>query len=249
MPPSRGSSQPFPTQGSNPRLLRFLHWQADSSLCYLGSPIPHYGLYLFIHLAPICWWPTRCRSLCHSTRTQWWMRKTRGSLPLWTFRRQQKLQNYKKGGYRNSLAQIPLKLQIKVGMFWLDWFFFFFMKAFILINEYPLIVKNKIFFWNKHETIKKINITYSSTQGLPRSLSGKYSTCRCRRLRKLGFDSWVWKIPRRREWLPTPVFLPGKFHGERNLASYSPWGHKELNTTEWLNHHSKTPTDHILSLK
>ena len=40
----------------------------------------------------------------------------------------------------------------------------------------------------------------------------------------------VKKIPRRREWLPTPVFLPGEFHGQRSLVGYSPWGHKELDT-------------------
>ena len=40
------------------------------------------------------------------------------------------------------------------------------------------------------------------------------------------------KIPWRRKWQPTPVFLPGEFHGQRSLAGYSPWGHKELDTTE-----------------
>ena len=39
------------------------------------------------------------------------------------------------------------------------------------------------------------------------------------------------KIPWRREWLPTPVFLPGKSHGQRSLVGYSPWGHKELDIT------------------
>ena len=41
------------------------------------------------------------------------------------------------------------------------------------------------------------------------------------------FDPWVRKIPWRRKWLPTPVFLPGKFHRQRSLVGYSPWGHKE----------------------
>ena len=45
---------------------------------------------------------------------------------------------------------------------------------------------------------------------------------------------WVWKIPWRMEWLPTPVFLPGEFLGQRSLVGYSPWGGKELDTTEWL---------------
>ena len=37
---------------------------------------------------------------------------------------------------------------------------------------------------------------------------------------------WVGKIPWRREWQPTPVFLPGEFHGKRSLVGYSPWGHR-----------------------
>jgi len=49
-----------------------------------------------------------------------------------------------------------------------------------------------------------------------------------------GFDPWVVKIPWRRERLPTPVLLPGEFHGQRNLAGYSQWGHKESNMTEQL---------------
>ena len=43
-----------------------------------------------------------------------------------------------------------------------------------------------------------------------------------------------WQDPPRREWLPTPVFLPGKSHGQRNLVGYSPWDHKELDTTEQI---------------
>ena len=42
--------------------------------------------------------------------------------------------------------------------------------------------------------------------------------------------------PRRRKWQPTPVFLPGKSHGQRSLVGYSPWGHKELDMTEQLTH-------------
>ena len=46
-----------------------------------------------------------------------------------------------------------------------------------------------------------------------------------------GFHPWVRKIPWRRKWQPTPVFLPGKFQGHRSLAGYSPRGCKELDTT------------------
>ena len=45
---------------------------------------------------------------------------------------------------------------------------------------------------------------------------------------------WVRKILWRREWQPTPVFLPGEFHGQRSLVGSSPWGHKESDIMEWL---------------
>ena len=50
----------------------------------------------------------------------------------------------------------------------------------------------------------------------------------------MGSILWSGKIPWRRKWQATPIFLPGKSHGER---SYSPWGHKESDTTEQLNTH------------
>ena len=49
-----------------------------------------------------------------------------------------------------------------------------------------------------------------------------------------GLDPWVRKIPWSRKWHPTPVFLPGEFHGQRSLVGYSPWGHKESDATEQL---------------
>ena len=51
-----------------------------------------------------------------------------------------------------------------------------------------------------------------------------------------GVDPSVRKIPWRKEWQPTPVFLLGEFHGQGSLASYSPWGRKESVTTERLTH-------------
>ena len=47
-----------------------------------------------------------------------------------------------------------------------------------------------------------------------------------------GFEPWVGKIPWRREWLHTPVFLAGEFHRQRSLEGYNPWGHRELDTTK-----------------
>ena len=45
---------------------------------------------------------------------------------------------------------------------------------------------------------------------------------------KAGFYPWVGKISWRRKWQPTPVFFPGKSHGQRRLVCYSPWGHKRV---------------------
>ena len=47
----------------------------------------------------------------------------------------------------------------------------------------------------------------------------------------ISISSW------RRTWQPTPVLLPGESHGQSNLVGYSPWGHKELDTTQWLTHY------------
>ena len=48
----------------------------------------------------------------------------------------------------------------------------------------------------------------------------------CLQCRRGGFDPWVGMIPCRKKWQPTPIFLPGKSHGQRSLAGYSPWGHR-----------------------
>ena len=57
-------------------------------------------------------------------------------------------------------------------------------------------------------------------------------------LKRHRFDPCVRKIPQSRKWQPALVFLPGNSHGQRSLAGYSPWGCKELDTTEWLNTHT-----------
>ena len=64
----------------------------------------------------------------------------------------------------------------------------------------------------------------------------------CLQCRRPGFNPWVGKILWRRKWQPTPVLLPGKFHGLRSLVGYSPWDHKELDTTEWLHFHQVLDT-------
>ena len=68
--------------------------------------------------------------------------------------------------------------------------------------------------------------------------SGKESTCQGRSCRKHGFRPWMGQIPWGREWQSTPVFFPGKSHGQRSRVGCSPWGHTELDTTKWLTTHA-----------
>ena len=74
--------------------------------------------------------------------------------------------------------------------------------------------------------------TAISKKGFPGGTVGKESASQCGRCKRHEFDPWVEKIPWRREWQPTPVFLPGRPHGQRSLVGSSPWGHKESDTTE-----------------
>ena len=79
--------------------------------------------------------------------------------------------------------------------------------------HYPILSSNYLLF-------------SKSNMGFPRWCSGKESACRCRKCKRRGFNPWMGKIPWSRKWQPTPVFLPGKFHGQRSLVGYSPWSAK-----------------------
>jgi len=67
-------------------------------------------------------------------------------------------------------------------------------------------------------------------------LSAKNQSARVGDIRDVGVDPWVGKIPWRRAWQPTLVFLLGELHGQRSLAGYSPCGCKELDLTEMTLH-------------
>ena len=68
----------------------------------------------------------------------------------------------------------------------------------------------------------------------PGGASGKESTYQLMRLKRYRFDPWVGKIAWRRKWHPTSTFLPGESHGQRSLAGYSQWSHKESDMTQYL---------------
>ena len=70
----------------------------------------------------------------------------------------------------------------------------------------------------------KFKRDHVSPTGFPDVTSDKEPICQCRRCKICGLDPWVGKIPWRRAWQPTLVFLPEKSCGQRSLAGYSPWG-------------------------
>ena len=66
----------------------------------------------------------------------------------------------------------------------------------------------------------------AATSILLRWLNDKESTCQWRRCRRSRFDPWVRKMPWRRKWENSPVFLPEKSREQRSLTGYSPWSHR-----------------------
>ena len=74
-------------------------------------------------------------------------------------------------------------------------------------------------------------ILFLGFSGFPVVSDGTASARQCGRP---GLDPWFRKTPWRRKWQPILVLLPGKFHGQRSLVGYSPWGRKEWDTTERL---------------
>ena len=69
-------------------------------------------------------------------------------------------------------------------------------------------------------------------RGFPGGSSGKEPACQCRRDKRHRFHPWVGKIPWRRAWQPTPLFLQGESHGQRSLVGYGPQGRKDSDMTE-----------------
>ena len=78
------------------------------------------------------------------------------------------------------------------------------------------------------ETGKSMKVAWT----FPDGASGKEPTYQCRRHKRQRFSPWVGKIPWRRAWQPTPVFLPGESHGQRSLAGHRLWGRKESDISE-----------------
>ena len=92
--------------------------------------------------------------------------------------------------------------------------------------------------WNSGLLHCRQMLYHLSHQGSP---SGKEPPCQYRRHEGCRFDPWLRKIPWRRKWQPTLVFLPEKFHGKKRPVSYSPWGRREWLSTQPLHHLHPAP--------
>ena len=99
-----------------------------------------------------------------------------------------------------------------------------------LISQFPSM--DSVYNSSPKSSFSSITVPVLCSPDLPRWLNGKESTYNARDTGDVGLIPEVRKIPWRRKWQPTPVFLPGKSHGQRTLVGYSPRGHKELDTTK-----------------
>ena len=116
------------------------------------------------------------------------------------------------------LSLINMHLTFLHILSWLD-------SSFLLSTDWYSIVwiYHSLFIWGHLGCFQVLAImnkaAVNTVCGLPWWLSSKESTCQCRRC---GFTPWVWKIPWRRKWQPTLVYLPGESHGQRSQAGCSP---------------------------
>ena len=87
----------------------------------------------------------------------------------------------------------------------------------------------------------QVSTQFRQGRGFPGGAAGEEPTCQCGRRKRPRFDPWVGKIPWRRKWQPTPVFTSiyaWRIPWTERLVGCSLWGHKELDTTEWLSTHT-----------
>ena len=103
-----------------------------------------------------------------------------------------------------------------------------------LVKNRPAIRRPLFDSWVRKIPWRRDRLSIPVFLGFPGGSHGKESACNAGDLGLIPGLGIPWRIPWRRAWQPTPVFLPGEFHGQRSLVGYSSWGHKESDTPEWL---------------
>ena len=188
------------------RLLRVLWTARRSNQSILKEINPEFSLEGLTLKLKLQYFSTWCKELTHWKRPWYWERLRRGNRGWdgWMASLTQWARVWAKSGrqWRTGKPGVLHSMGLQNQTWLRDW------ATIIFLNEL-------------------IN-TWELRMGLPR-FSDKESPCQCR---ICGFHPWVKKISWRRKWQPTPVFLPGKSHVQRNSVSYTPWGQKELDTTK-----------------
>ena len=145
----------------------------------------------------------------------------------------------------NSESESTLKhhLFLKMKLFWDHWIYFHEHISLSLISQVPrlgphcgqwfaqrLKKATSLLCW--HSFLLKGSLKSTAKRWASPVAQSIKNLSPWRRHRRYSFDPWLRKILWMRKWHPTPVFLPGKFHGQRSLEGYSPWGRKESYMTE-----------------
>ena len=100
-------------------------------------------------------------------------------------------------------------------------------------------------FWNFNLYLDCLTLPHAS-QGFSGGTNDKEPACQRKRCKRHRFDPWVAKIPWRKAWQPTPVFLSGESHGQRSLVGCRPQSCKELNTTDAASHSTTHASQTVL---
>ena len=140
-----------------------------------------------------------------------------GSIPGWGTKI---LHGVWHGAYPPSKIKTPKTWVIWLSFLTQDWFLVFYKYFRKRVNYTTVILALKMLL---------VTLMFIITLILMAQRLKRLPPMQDTQVRSLG-----WKIPWRRKWQPTPVFLPGESHGGRGLVDCSPRGHKESDTTEWL---------------
>ena len=109
----------------------------------------------------------------------------------------------------------------------------------LYFQRFYLTIKNKyVLKMEKEISGLRIKRRVTSDLGFPGGASGKESTCQCRRHKRGGFNPWVGKIPWRKAWQPTLVFLLRESHRQGSLVGCSSWSPKSWIWLERLSMHT-----------
>ena len=126
-----------------------------------------------------------------------------------------------------------LERQMAISNFVLFFFFLTFLHVWPL--SIPYITDNLFYLMAYVPTISHVIAIITSSLFVIQATLVAHQERTCLQCRRCGLNPWVRKIPWRKKWQLTPVFMPGKSYCQRSLVGYSSWGCKESDMTQQLN--------------